>query len=87
MLVTAGVIGGIGQICLTAAYRHAPASVVAPFDYTSMLLALALAYFWFSEIPTLWTITGAAVIITSGVVILWREQRLGRNRTRADSAL
>ena len=87
MLITAGVIGGIGQICLTAAYRHAPASVVAPFDYTSMLLALALAYFWFSEIPTLWTITGAAVIITSGVVILWREQRLGRNRTRADSAL
>jgi drug/metabolite transporter (DMT)-like permease len=52
-----------------------------------MLLALALAYFWFSEIPTWWTITGAAVIITSGVVILWREQRLGRNRTRADSAL
>ena len=87
MLITAGVIGGIGQICLTAAYRHAPASVVAPFDYTSMLLALALAYFWFSEIPTLWTITGAAVIITSGVVILWREQRLGRNRTRADSPL
>ena len=87
MLITAGVIGGIGQICLTAAYRNAPASVVAPFDYTSMLLALALAYFWFSEIPTLWTITGASVIITSGVVILWREQRLGRNRTRADSAL
>ena len=87
MLITAGVIGGIGQICLTAAYRNAPASVVAPFDYTSMLLALALAYFWFSEIPTLWTITGAAIIITSGVVILWREQRLGRNRTRADTAL
>ena len=87
MLITAGVIGGIGQICLTAAYRNAPASVVAPFDYTSILLALALAYFWFSEIPTLWTITGASVIITSGVVILWREQRLGRNRTRADSPL
>ncbi|WP_347824974.1 DMT family transporter [uncultured Planktomarina sp.] len=87
MLVTAGVIGGIGQICLTAAYRNAPASVVAPFDYTSMLLALALAYFWFSEIPTAWTITGALVIITSGVVILWREQRLGRNRNRAQSPL
>ena len=87
MLITAGVIGGIGQICLTAAYRNAPASVVAPFDYTSMLLALALAYFWFGEIPTAWTITGALVIITSGVVILWREQRLGRNRNRAQSPL
>ena len=87
MLITAGVIGGIGQICLTAAYRNAPASVVAPFDYTSMLLALALAYFWFGEIPTAWTITGALVIIASGVVILWREQRLGRNRNRAQSPL
>ena len=87
MLITAGIIGGIGQICLTAAYRNAPASVVAPFDYTSMLLALALAYFWFGEIPTAWTITGALVIIASGVVILWREQRLGGNRNRAQSLL
>ena len=85
MLVTAGLIGGVGQICLTAAYRNAPASVVAPFDYTSMLLALAIAYFWFAEIPTGWTILGASVIIASGVVIIWREQRLGRRRNRAQS--
>jgi drug/metabolite transporter (DMT)-like permease len=85
MLVTAGLIGGVGQICLTAAYRNAPASVVAPFDYTSMLLALAIAYFWFAETPTSWTILGASVIITSGVVIIWREQRLGRRRNRAQS--
>jgi drug/metabolite transporter (DMT)-like permease len=85
MLVTAGLIGGVGQICLTAAYRNAPASVVAPFDYTSMLLALAIADFWFAEIPTGWTILGASVIIASGVVIIWREQRLGRRRNLAQS--
>ena len=83
MLITAGLIGGVGQICLTAAYRNAPASVVAPFDYTSMLLALAIAYFWFAEIPTGWTILGALVIIASGVVIIWREQSLGKLRNRS----
>ena len=85
MLITAGLIGGVGQICLTAAYRNAPASVVAPFDYTSMLLALAIAYFWFAEIPTGWTIFGALVIIASGVVIIWREQSLGKLRNRSQA--
>ena len=85
MLMTAGLIGGVGQICLTAAYRNAPASVVAPFDYTSMLLALVIAYFWFAEVPTSWTILGASVIICSGVVIIYREQRLGRRRNLAQS--
>ena len=85
MLMTAGLIGGVGQICLTAAYRNAPASVVAPFDYTSMLLALVIAYFWFAEVPTSWTILGASVIIASGVVIIYREQRLGRRRNLAQS--
>ena len=78
MLTIAGLIGGVGQICLTAAYRNAPASVVAPFDYSSMLLAIAIGYFWFAEIPTLWTIAGAVVIILSGAVIIWREQILKR---------
>jgi len=78
MLIGAGLIGGVGQIFLTAAYRNAPASVVAPFDYSSMLLALGIGYFWFAEIPNWWTIIGATVIILSGIVILWREQWLGR---------
>ena len=83
MLIGAGLIGGVGQIFLTAAYRNAPASVVAPFDYSSMLLALGIGYFWFAEIPNWWTIVGATVIILSGIVILWREQWLGRQRNLA----
>lgn len=76
LLVFAGLIGGLGQICLTAAYRNAPASVVAPFDYTSMLLALAIGYVWFAELPTIWTLVGVSIIIASGVVIIWREHQL-----------
>ena len=87
MLIIAGLIGGVGQICLTAAYRNAPASVVAPFDYSSMLLAIAIGYFWFAETPTLWTIAGAIVIILSGIVIIWREQILKGRRDTPDGSL
>ncbi len=78
ILVTAGVVGGIGQIFLTSCYRYAPASVVAPFDYTAMLLAIVIGIVWFDEIPTAWTLTGAALIIASGAVIVWRERQLAR---------
>lgn len=84
LLVFAGVIGGVGQICLTSSYRHAPASVVAPFDYTSMLLALAIGWLWFSEIPTGWTVLGSLVIMGSGAVIVWREHQLGKRMVNRD---
>jgi len=44
MLIAAGLLGGIGQMSVTTSYRHADASVIAPFDYTSMPLALLIGY-------------------------------------------
>src|SRR5450759_94026 len=52
MLVSMGIFGGIGHIFLTESYRHATASVVAPFDYSSMLWALLLGYWVFGELPS-----------------------------------
>ncbi|MEC7962788.1 MAG: DMT family transporter, partial [Pseudomonadota bacterium] len=49
LLIGAGILGGFGQIFLTSSYRFAGASVVAPFDYASMILALAIGYFIFDE--------------------------------------
>ena len=46
-LVAAGLLGGVGQILLTSSYREADASVVAPFDYASMIFALLIGYFFF----------------------------------------
>jgi drug/metabolite transporter (DMT)-like permease len=86
LLVTAGLLGGIGQIFLTSAYRHAEAGVVAPFDYASMLLAIAIAYFIFQEVPTLVVLGGAALIILAGVLIIWRERQLGIERARQNRA-
>lgn len=83
LLVGAGLIGGVGQILLTESYRHAEASVVAPFEYTSMLLAIALGYFVFAEAPTGSTLGGAALIVLAGLFIIWRERQLGLQRARA----
>ncbi|KPQ20778.1 MAG: EamA domain-containing membrane protein RarD [Rhodobacteraceae bacterium HLUCCA24] len=87
LLIAAGLIGGIAQIFLTSAYRHADAAVVAPFDYASMLFALAIGYFVFSEVPTWPMLGGAALIILAGVVIVWRERQIGMARGRARAGL
>ena len=52
LLVGAGLLGGVGQILLTESYRHAETSVIAPFEYVSMILALILGYVVFEEVPT-----------------------------------
>ncbi len=83
MLVFAGLLGGVGQILLTSSYRCADASLIAPFEYTSMLLALVIGYAVFGEAPTLTMLAGAAIIITAGVLIIWRERQLGLERGRA----
>ena len=77
LLIAAGLLGGMGQILLTACYREADASLVAPFDYASMLFALVIGYFVFGEVPTLTMLAGAALIITAGILIIWRERKLG----------
>lgn len=87
MLIGAGIFGGIGQIFLTVSYRFAPASVLAPFDYASMLFAVAVGYFFFTEIPTTATILGSCVVMAAGALIVWRERQLGIQRGKARSKL
>jgi drug/metabolite transporter (DMT)-like permease len=86
MLVCAGLLGGVGQVLLTSSYRHADASVIAPFEYASMLLALGVGFLVFGEVPTLPMLAGAAIIILAGVLIIWRERKLGLERKRQREA-
>lgn len=87
MLVTTGLLGGVGQVLLTSAYRHADASVVAPFEYASMLLAIAVGYFVFGEVPGRAVLAGAALVVVAGILIIWREGRLGLDRDRQRKAM
>ncbi|RKF12947.1 DMT family transporter [Roseovarius spongiae] len=83
LLILAGLLGGAAQIFLTSAFRFADASVVAPFDYASILFALAIGYAVFDEVPTLPMLGGAALIVLAGIVIIVREHRLGLERGAA----
>jgi len=85
-LISIGLLGGVGQICVTSSYRHADASLIAPFDYASMLFAVFIGYFFFAEVPTVQTIAGAGIVISAGVFIILRERRLGLQRGEARRA-
>ena len=86
LLASAGVLGGVGQILHTSAYRYADASVIAPFEYASIVLAIAIGYFVFSEVPTGATLIGVAIVIAAGIFIIWREAQLGLERNRSRRA-
>nr|WP_188824261.1 DMT family transporter [Brucella endophytica] len=76
MLIGAGFAGGVAQIFLTQCYRYAEMSTIAPFEYTSMLLGLAIGYLIFGEVPTMQMIVGSTIVIGAGIFIIYREHRL-----------
>ena|SRR5438309_2749734 len=82
-LVAIGVLAGVAHILLTEGYRFAPASLLAPFEYTAMVWAFVLGYAMFGEMPTPAVLLGAAIIAASGLFVIWREHRLGLERPRA----
>jgi len=72
-LVAIGILGGLAQMALTEAYRLAPVSIVAPFEYSSLLFAAVLGYAIWGQVPDLFVWLGAAVVVASGLYILHRE--------------
>ncbi len=83
LLIGAGLCGGVAQLLLTASYRYADASTIAPFEYTSMIMAIVLGYYLFGEEVRANTLVGAMIVIGAGLFIIFREHRLGLERRRA----
>lgn len=81
-LIMLGILGGVAHIFLTESYRYAAASVVAPFDYSSMLWALLLGYWVFGELPSGLVYVGASIVAGAGLFVIWRERQLGLQRAR-----
>jgi len=80
IILSTGLAGGAGQLFLSFSYRFGEASVLAPFDYAAMIWAVVLGYFLFGELPAAQVWLGGVIVIAAGLLILWREQRLGRAR-------
>lgn len=82
LVVAGGLLGGVGQLLMTHSLR-APVSVISPFDYLQIVAATAYGWLWFSDIPRVHTIVGAALIAASGVYTAYREHRRHRRRRQA----
>jgi drug/metabolite transporter (DMT)-like permease len=77
ILIGAGLTGGMGQVLMTASYRYAGASTLAPFDYVAIIWALILGAVLFDQIPEPSVLLGAGIIVAAGLFIIYRERRLG----------
>lgn len=86
MLIGIGLLGGVGQILLTHSYRLAPVSVVAPFDYSAMIFALAIGYVLFEEVPGVAVLAGSVLVVGAGLFVIYREHRIGISRAASKGA-
>jgi drug/metabolite transporter (DMT)-like permease len=75
LLVALGAFGALGQFLVTEAFRRGRAAVVAPFEYTALLWALGLDFVLWNALPDVPMLSGAAVIIVSGIYLMRREAR------------
>src|SRR5471030_410666 len=81
MLLGTGVLGSLGHFFLISGHKLAPAAVLSPFIYTQLIWVVIFGYLVFDHVPNTWTMAGAAVVIGSGLYLLYRERQVGKTTT------
>jgi drug/metabolite transporter (DMT)-like permease len=77
LMCTMGLFSGMGHYLLIMGHRLAPAAVLAPFIYTEIVWMIALGFLVFGDVPNQWTLAGVAVVVCSGLYLLYRERVAG----------
>ena len=86
-MVAMGVFGTVGHWLLIAAHQRAPAVVLSPFMYTQLIWMTGLGYLVFGDVPDAYTLAGAAIVVASGLYLLYLERRRScRLRPRRNAA-
>jgi drug/metabolite transporter (DMT)-like permease len=78
LLALLGMVAMVAHVCVNRSLKLAPASIVVPYQYTTIIWAVAFGYLVFGDVPDLAMLAGAAIIIAAGLFILARERRLAR---------
>jgi len=81
LFASLGLFGGVGHFMFTAAFRHAPASLIAPLNYLQLLWAGLLGWLVFGHIPDALSLLGMAIVAGSGVLVALRTRRPPEKRT------
>ncbi|WP_417813469.1 DMT family transporter [Thalassospira alkalitolerans] len=79
LFIAIALFGTGGMTLITQAFRVADAPTVAPFDYTALIWATGLGWFFWGETPDVLTFIGAAIITASGLFVIFRERRIAKN--------
>lgn len=86
LMIGAGLVGGVAQILVTSSYRFGAASMLAPFDYSSLIFAAVFGFFIFEEQLTLNMVIGAGLVVAGGILIILRERQLGMDSKKLRAA-
>lgn len=78
MLAGGGICAGMGQYFVTRAYQYAPAAIVSPFDYATIVWAVLFGFVFWNELPGLHIVIGSAIVILAGLFILYYEGKKGK---------
>jgi drug/metabolite transporter (DMT)-like permease len=81
LMVGIGALGSIGHFFMISAHKLAPASVLSPYIYTQLIWVGILGYLVFDHVPNELTMVGAAIVICSGLYLLYRERQVGKTTT------
>jgi drug/metabolite transporter (DMT)-like permease len=79
VLIGIGLIGGTAQLTMTYAFKLAPVAVIAPFEYGAIVIGVSYGFAIWDEVPDPYVLTGAAIVIASGIYIFYREAKLRRS--------
>ena len=80
LMLASGAMGSFGHYLLIAAHRLAPAAVLSPFIYTEIVLVTATGFLVFGDVPNRSTLTGAAIVVASGLYLIHRERAVRRTK-------
>lgn len=79
-IIALGVVGAVAQMCMIEAFRAAPASVIAPFEYSALFWGICIDWVVWQALPTLRVLAGGGIVIGCGLYIIWRERELTMRR-------
>ena len=74
-MLTLGLLGGFGHFALIKAFEYAPTPVIAPFLFAQLVVAVALGWLVFGQLPDGWSFAGMAVVVASGIYIANHHRR------------
>ncbi|MDE8557997.1 EamA family transporter [Pantoea agglomerans] len=75
LLIGCGFFGGMAQILVTLSLRYSDASLLAPFDYTTLVWSMVIGWMFLNSFPGPSTITGAAIVALAGMFTVWSDRR------------